>query len=396
MELPRVQLARLLAAPARVEPVVRARHAQVVPMTQHLHADADQQALLAPHRLDANGPGGVEEMGEHAVQNAEQEHDQRERDVVRQQRGEQHRAHRHVDDEHEKLVRQVLRDPVDGRDPIGQVADQPVGKELHRQPQQPRQTLVVADDRDANRKPLQEAVPEQGQEIHEDAAAEQGRHQRAPTPPVFQNVVHEDAQGYGNDERQQGQHERAGDRPRQHAPFAGEQGAQLRQQAGPLAAGPEAVAALESQRNSAVAPGELRGGNPAAPRGRVVQIDEVALEPFDDEEMAELPEHDQRQLQPVEQLGPDAQSAGLEAVVPGGAHDARGAAAVPAHLAPFPQLGERNPAPEVAQHHAEAGGAAFRRMHLQQNRRGYPLRRSLRRSLAVCPIEDAGQHPRTA
>ena len=105
-------------------------------MAQHLHADADQQSLFAPHRLAANFPEPVEVVGQRAVQKGQQHHRQREPYIVGQQGDEQNRAHRHVDQEHEKLLRQVLRDPVDGRDPVGQVADQPVFEKLHRQPQQ--------------------------------------------------------------------------------------------------------------------------------------------------------------------------------------------------------------------------------------------------------------------
>ena len=135
--LPRLQFARLLAAPARKKPVIRSCHAQVVRMTQHLHADADQQSLFTPHRLASNSPKRAEEVDQHAVQEGQQQHNQREHDIVGQHRDEQYRAHRHVDNEHKKLSRQILRDSVDGRDPIGQIADQPVGEELDRQPKQP-------------------------------------------------------------------------------------------------------------------------------------------------------------------------------------------------------------------------------------------------------------------
>ena len=106
-------------------------------MAQHLHADADQQSLLAPHRLASTGPDRVEKVSQYSVQKAQRQHDQREHDVVGQHRDEQHHAHRYVDNEHEKLVREVLRDSVDRRDPIGHITDQTVFEKLHRQAQQP-------------------------------------------------------------------------------------------------------------------------------------------------------------------------------------------------------------------------------------------------------------------
>ena len=74
-----------------------------------------------------------------------------------------------------------------------QIAYETVFEELHRQPQQPRQASTVAHHRNPDREPLQEPVLEQGQEVYEDTAAEQGRHESAPGPPVLENIVHEDA-----------------------------------------------------------------------------------------------------------------------------------------------------------------------------------------------------------
>ena len=59
---------------------------------------------------------------------------------------------------------------------------------------------------------------EQGQDVHEGAAAQQGRHDAAPGPPVFQHIVHEYTERCGNNEGQQRQHEAAGDHPGEHAP----------------------------------------------------------------------------------------------------------------------------------------------------------------------------------
>ena len=148
---------------------------------------------------------------------------------------------------------------------------------------------------------------------------------------------------------------------------------QLSEQSGPFTAGLEVGSRLESERDATVAPDELLGGKLAPSRGRIIEIEVAAVEPLDDEEMAELPEYDQRQRQFFQLIGAQTESAGFETIVSRGAHDARRTAPVSTHFAFFPQLGQWNPASEVAEDAAEAGGTAFRRMHLQHNGRGNPL-----------------------
>ena len=330
------------------------------------------------------------------MQNGQQQHNQREPKIIDQHCGKQHRTHRHFDNQDEKPVRQILRDSVDGRDTIGQIAYQPVFEKLDRQPQQPRHAAIVADHRNPDCEPLQEPVLEQRQDIYQDAAANQGCHQSAPGPVVLQDIVHKDAERRGRDKRQQCQHECAGDHPGKHIPGPGEQGVQLPEKPGPFAARAEIRAALEAQRNSAVAPVELLGGKPAPARGRVIEVEIGAVGPFEDNEMAELPEQDQRQLQLLQLGGAQAEPAAFEAVVPGGAQYAGRAAAVPAHLAFFPQFRQRHPAPEIGQYAAEAGGAAFRCVHLQQNWRGYPSLQDIRCGLVASPPGGAQRHLMTA
>ena len=341
-------------------------------MTQHLHTDADQHSLLTPHRMASIGAQRLDEIRQHSVDDGQGQHGQRNPDIVGQHRRQKHRAHRHVDNEHQELAGQVLGDPVDGGDPVGQVADQPVLEELHRQAQQPRQAAVEADHRDADRQTVQETVLEQGKDVNQDAGAKKGRHQSPPGPVVCQNVVHENTDACGNDQGQQRQHQSAGNRPGNHAPRARAPGGQLPQQAWSLAARAEIRRTLESQGNVAVALVELFGGNRAAPGSGIVEVEIVSVEPFKNEEMVKLPEQDQRQLHLLERRAGQAQSAALETVVLGGAQDACGAGAVAAHLAFFAQFGKRGPAPEIRQDAAKAGSAAFGCVHLQQKRSGDP------------------------
>ena len=83
-------------------------------MAQHLHAQADQQSLFAPHRLALSGPEPAEEAGHCAVQEGQRQHHQREQHIVGEHGDEQDRAQCHVNQKHEKLFGQVLRNSVDG------------------------------------------------------------------------------------------------------------------------------------------------------------------------------------------------------------------------------------------------------------------------------------------
>ena len=365
-------------------------------MTQHLHADADQQSLLPPHRVAPHGPMRVQDVDRHCVQERQQQHHQRQQDIVDEHRHEQHRAHRHVDEEHEKLVRQVLRDPVDGRDPIRQVPHQPVVEEVHRQPEHPGKASVVADHRDPDCEPRQEPVLEQGQDVHQEPAPEQCRHESPPKPMAHENVVHEHAESCGNDQGKQRQHQRTGNRPGKGAPCSGQQAAQLLVEPRRFAAGLETRSALESQGDSAVALAELLRGEPSPPRRRVIEVEPATVDPFDHHEVAELPEHDQGQGQLVELSGAHAESTALEAVVPGCTQDARRAAAVATHLALLAQLGERHPASEPRQYAAETRGSTFRRVRLQDNGRDHPPVRGPCRFLGARPARGVPSHSTAA
>ena len=114
---------------------------------------------------------------------------------------------------------------------------------------------------------------------------------------VPQNVVYENGERCGDDKRQQRQHESAGGHATQYAPRPARQGSQLLEQVALLAAGSEILSALELQRYSTVAFGELFGGDPTPPSGRIIEIEMADVEPFDDNEMAKLPKHDQRKFQ---------------------------------------------------------------------------------------------------
>ena len=187
-------------------------------MTQHLHAEADQQSLLAPHRLTSNSPKRVEKSRQYAVHTSQQEHNQREQDIVGEHGYEEDQAHSHVDYEHQEFICQVPGDPVGGRNAIGQVARQPVFEELHRQPQQPSHPAAIAGHRYPDREPLEESVLEQGQDVYQDTSAKQGGYQSAPGPMLFHHVVDENAERCGDDQRQERQHESAGNHPGKHTP----------------------------------------------------------------------------------------------------------------------------------------------------------------------------------
>ena len=170
----------------------------------------------------------------------------------------------------------------------------------------------------------------------------------------------------------------------------------MTEQPGSFTARLEVLGALKAQRDPAVVLRELFSRQRAAACGRIVEMEIAFVESLEHDEMTELPEQDQRHLHLFQGLGAQAQAPAFEPVVPGGAGDACGAAAVAAHLALFAQFGERHPTPEVGEHHAKAGGTALRGVHLQQDRRGRPLFRGLRLGLAARPFAgSARRHPTT-
>ena len=134
---------------------------------------------------------------------------------------------------------------------------------------------------------------QQGQDVHQDAAAQEGRHESAPGPVARQHVVYEDPKRCGNHQGEQCQHEGAGDHSREHSPRSGKQGPQLLEQTRALAAGTEAGAGFESQGDPTETLAELFSGELAPARGRIVHIETAAVESFEDKKMAELPEQDQ-------------------------------------------------------------------------------------------------------
>lgn len=192
----------------------------------------------------------------------------------------------------------------------------------------------------------------------------------ATRPPprlvLHQHPIHEYGEQCRSHQGQQGQHQPAGERIGQRAPGVAEPVRDTAQDAGACAAALECGATFEAQRDSREALAELVRREGAAARRRVVEKEAVTVEAFQDEEVIELPEQDERKRQGLELIHLHGAAGAFEAIVPGGARDAGGAGAVAADLAFLAQLRERHPAPEIGKHAAETCGAALGRMHLQQ------------------------------
>jgi hypothetical protein len=86
------------------------------------------------------------------------------------------------------------------------------------------------------------------------------------------------------------------------------------------------------------------------------------------QKVGEVPVHDDWERSGQCLIEIEAVSAGVEAVVPGSAHDAGGLAAIARHAASDAQLLQRHPPAVVRQDDGERGGTALGDLHLQDGR----------------------------
>ena len=91
--LARRQLARLMAAPAAEEAVIRRRHPQCFRLVEHQGAYAEQQPLLTAQSVAFVYTQARNQEHDCCVQHRKPQHYQRQLKVVRQHDGEKHHAH---------------------------------------------------------------------------------------------------------------------------------------------------------------------------------------------------------------------------------------------------------------------------------------------------------------
>src|SRR5581483_965841 len=126
---------------------------------------------------------------------------------------------------------------------------------------------------------------------------------------------------------------------------------------------------LHREDHAGEAPVKLVNIDPPPAKGRVIDVRKLALDPFQNDEMVEIPMDDtgrRRRPERGELLPKSLRGKPQSFRCP---DDIARLAAVAGYAAFNPKLLKRHPRAVIRQHHAETGGATFRRFHLQNRRR---------------------------
>ena len=132
-----------------------------------------------------------------------------------------------------------------------------------------------------------------------------------------------------------------------------------------MAAALKAFPRSNLQGNTRIGGVHVRKGYPAGAPSGIVQIENIPLAPFQDQEMLELPKQNEGHGLGMQLIYREPKTACLTPVVAGRHQYIHGAAAVPRHPAVHPQPFEGDVEAVIGQHHGQRGRAAFGRLHLQ-------------------------------
>ena len=297
---------------------------------QAVHADALELALLAlqaPVVADA-GPG--DQAHHRRTDHAQAGNDGGQGGVVEEHGREEDGAGDQLYGDSDELGGRHHADLVDQLDAGGQIAGEALAEEAHLKAQQAPDEAVGVVHRQPDRQQPETALPEPGEQVHQSARSRQpGDYGRGPASFLSaQHLVHEEAQQQGQGEEGYRQQQPAAQREEQGPGDLPQPRPETGQHAGPGAAPAEARAAPEAQDDAGEPLIELLAVDQAVAVGRVVHQVARPAEALQHEEVVELPEDDERPLYVPQLLGLLAPSLGLEPVLPGGAADVGGVAAV--------------------------------------------------------------------
>ena len=195
---------------------------------------------------------------------------------------------------------------------------------------------------------------------------QQRRHPRAVLPDQHIVDEHLDHRRNGHARNDQRQRRERGEDER--APHPAETDPEAPQHTRRLAAAAKFGARLERQTHAGEAFFELLRRKPAGSFARVVDVDPGAFDPFQDNEMVELPEDDHRERKIEEMLSLAPEASGREAKFPRRTHHVGGVAAVAGDPAPHPENFQRYPSAVIGEDHAKARRPALCGFHLQDGR----------------------------
>ena len=283
-----------------------------------------------------------------------------------------------LDEDADEVLRRDVRDRIEKLDPGGQIAGETVREEPHGKPEQPGHEAFGVVDGQAHGEPPETALLEPGEEVEQ---ARRGEEDAGPAPPPQAGSRPESTKST-NRPRRNGR-ARAGRARSSPQPIANA--------SGPLTS--RSHGRTRYRRPGRIPPGwkwgprPERQGHPGerlvelllADRpvaiGRVVDQETSLVEPFENDEVVELPEQDHRQGHAPELFRLLAPSVRLQTVPARGAVDVGRVASIPTDRARLAQLLDGHPASEVREHDPEARGPALGLGELQQHRRAYPAPR---------------------
>ena len=372
------------ARPAHEEVALRAGGLQRLDRADAVHRCAGEVAFLPEQPAVGILPRPRREQQHGEVDRRDADGEERQPYVVgrHDRRVEPHR--RHVDHVDGQLVRQQPGDRIVRRDPVHEVARPALAEERHRQRREVPEEARGHQDGELRLHPGEERPlqPDQG------ALQPRGRResdQQGEDPVVVaedQHVVDEHAghrrHRHARDEQRQRGHRGERERP----PGVPEPRAQPAYDARLRATFPEVRARGEGQADARVAVVELAGRDPPGPVVRVVDVEPVAPNALQHDEVAAAPVEDHGEGQLEQRLPGVGEASRHEPVLARRTGDARRVRAVARHAAPDAQLLERHPPAVVGEDHGEAGGTALRGLHLQDGRHPPPTRPA---SAGDCP-----------
>ena len=337
----------------------------------HVHAvdgSAGHLALLLEQAAAAVLPGAGYEPQRQQVDGDHGDRDQRQGRIVGEHDGGVDQHGEHVDRVGGELAGDQRRDLVVGGDPVGDVAGETLAEEGHRQGHDVAEEARGRDQGELRLHPGKAVLLQPGERALHDGGGPEADQERQEQGLAArdEHVVHEHLGDRGDGEA--GDHQDQGRRNdveqcRARVAEAGEQAARdARRGAAPA----EIRAGGEGQAYPREPLVELLHGKAPRPFRRVVDVDGLALDSLQDDEMVEVPEddHREREVEQAARVAPVALRG--EAVLACGPQYAGRLAAVARHAATHPQLFERHPPAVVREHHAEGGGAALRRLHLEE------------------------------
>jgi len=313
----RVQRVGMHAGPAGEEVAFGSVRLQRLDHLNALDGHAGQLSLFLEQAAAGVVPGAGGDLQHHEIARHDGRGDQRQRYVVGQhhRRVEPHRQR--VDRVHGQLVRQEPGDAVVRRHPADEVSRVALAEERHRQADQVPEEAGCRDDGELGLHPGQEGALQPDQRALQDGREHQPSQQRVHPVRVsgYQHVVdeHLDHRRHGETGDEQGQRGQGAEGER--APGAAEARAEAPQDARLRAGAAEVRASPEGEADARVAFFELLQGQAARSVARVVDVEALAPDPLEHDEMIEVPEEDHRERELEQILTPTAEPLCVQAVL---------------------------------------------------------------------------------